>query len=114
MKFGFLSLSATQEEAAEAYDIAAVKYRGLSAVTNFDLSRYIGDERIMTDKSTKFTDQVSPFLISWSLLFSLKAFNIISVVRLRKGKGISHFWSQFKMISVFPFLHGLWLIVKGR
>ncbi|KAK6127922.1 hypothetical protein DH2020_038351 [Rehmannia glutinosa] len=40
-KYLYLGTYATQEEAATAYDMAAVKYRGLNAVTNFDLSRYV-------------------------------------------------------------------------
>lgn len=38
--YSHLPLSATEEEAAEAYDIAAIKFRGLNAVTNFEINRY--------------------------------------------------------------------------
>ncbi|KAL4281523.1 hypothetical protein GQ457_03G045220 [Hibiscus cannabinus] len=40
-KYLYLGTYATQEEAATAYDMAAIEYRGLNAVTNFHLSRYI-------------------------------------------------------------------------
>lgn len=49
-EFTAVKLSGTQEEAAEAYDIAAIKFRGLNAVTNFDITRY-DVERIMASNT---------------------------------------------------------------
>ncbi|KAL3680247.1 hypothetical protein R1sor_023203 [Riccia sorocarpa] len=40
-KYLYLGTYSTQEEAAAAYDMAAIEYRGMNAVTNFDLSRYL-------------------------------------------------------------------------
>ncbi|XP_022739532.1 AP2-like ethylene-responsive transcription factor ANT isoform X2 [Durio zibethinus] len=46
----YLGTFSTQEEAAEAYDIAAIKFRGVNAVTNFDITRY-AVERIMASNT---------------------------------------------------------------
>ncbi|OIW08148.1 hypothetical protein TanjilG_06691 [Lupinus angustifolius] len=40
-KYLYLGTYKTQEEAAIAYDMAAIEHRGLNAVTNFDISNYI-------------------------------------------------------------------------
>ncbi|KAI8570049.1 hypothetical protein RHMOL_Rhmol01G0003000 [Rhododendron molle] len=63
----YLGTFTTQEEAAEAYDIAAIKFRGLNAVTNFDMSRYdvksIANSNLpiggITGKSTTQSDSAS-------------------------------------------------------
>ncbi|XP_072991880.1 AP2-like ethylene-responsive transcription factor BBM2 [Typha latifolia] len=46
----YLGTFSTQEEAAEAYDIAAIKFRGLNAVTNFEMSHY--DVKSILESST--------------------------------------------------------------
>ncbi|XP_019193806.1 PREDICTED: AP2-like ethylene-responsive transcription factor PLT2 isoform X2 [Ipomoea nil] len=46
----YLGTFSTQEEAAEAYDIAAIRFRGLNAVTNFEISRY--DVKSIMDSAT--------------------------------------------------------------
>ncbi|GLJ44414.1 hypothetical protein SUGI_0931530 [Cryptomeria japonica] len=52
-KYLYLGTYSTQEEAAAAYDIAAIEYRGLNAVTNFDLSCYLRWLRPSPDMATK-------------------------------------------------------------
>ncbi|CAI0420956.1 unnamed protein product [Linum tenue] len=59
-KYLYLGTYATQEEAATAYDMAAIEYRGLNAVTNFDLSRYIKSLRPNSQTPSAGASQRNP------------------------------------------------------
>lgn len=56
-KYLYLGTYKTQEEAAVAYDMAAIKHRGINAVTNFDISNYM--DKLKVEKNDE-TEQTKP------------------------------------------------------
>ncbi|XP_048434916.1 ethylene-responsive transcription factor WRI1-like [Pyrus x bretschneideri] len=70
-KYLYLGTYSTQEEAARAYDIAAIEHRGINAVTSFDLSSYIrwlkpkAGDTVATQEPESVTEpQNMPFMTS--------------------------------------------------
>ncbi|KAK4285232.1 hypothetical protein QN277_001959 [Acacia crassicarpa] len=62
-KYLYLGTYSTQEEAATAYDLAAIQYRGANAVTNFDISRYT-DKINIINQSTNGESQEDQTVIT--------------------------------------------------
>ncbi|KAF6159943.1 hypothetical protein GIB67_033027 [Kingdonia uniflora] len=75
-KYLYLGTYSTQEEAAHAYDVAAIEYRGINAVTNFDLSTYI---RWLRPGANSLLVSQEPQTISDSRAFPLTNLSIPSI-----------------------------------
>ncbi|XP_060210312.1 AP2-like ethylene-responsive transcription factor At1g16060 [Lycium barbarum] len=58
-KYLYLGTYSTQEEAARAYDIAAIEYRGTNAMTNFDMNTYIRWLKPSANSQMPFQDLAS-------------------------------------------------------
>lgn len=56
-KYLYLGTFASEEEAAMAYDLAAIEYRGANAVTNFDMSKYYASPNTSAFRSPLIQDQ---------------------------------------------------------
>ncbi|PSS33699.1 Ethylene-responsive transcription factor [Actinidia chinensis var. chinensis] len=74
-KYLYLGTYSTQEEAAHAYDIAAIEYRGINAVTNFDLSSYI--RWLKPEANTQFSTQEQQITNTESYTMPSSLFNSV-------------------------------------
>uniref|UniRef100_A0A803MRI7 AP2/ERF domain-containing protein n=1 Tax=Chenopodium quinoa TaxID=63459 RepID=A0A803MRI7_CHEQI len=99
----YLGTFSTQEEAAEAYDVAAIKFRGTNAVTNFDISRY-HVEKIMSSNTLLAGEQARRNKLELIKAFeeSPSSTENITVGDLTVANNGNDSPGEWKMVSIDP------------
>ncbi|KAK1410779.1 hypothetical protein QVD17_37318 [Tagetes erecta] len=87
-KYLYLGTYGTQEEAAAAYDLAAIEYRGAKAVTNFDISMYA--DRLKNVPQTQTTPESTEVVSTENVSAEIVSAEVVASPKHEQSEEVHH------------------------